>query len=41
MFVEGGWSGGVLKNELGQTRGEKGGSKLGNPEQTYFLNVPY
>ena len=26
------------ENEQGQRRGE--GGKLGNPEQTYFLNVP-
>ena len=33
----GGWS--VLENEQGRTRGS-GGSKLGNLERTYFLNVP-
>ena len=31
---------GVLKNEQGRTRGEVAGSKLGNLEQTYFLNIP-
>ena len=30
----------MLENEQGQTRGE-GGSKLGNLERTYFLNVPF
>ena len=35
----GGWGGWVvLENEHGQARGEVG-SKLGNLEQTYFLNV--
>ena len=29
----------MLENEQGQTKGE-GGSKLGNLERTYFLNVP-
>ena len=33
------WGEGVLEDQQGQTRGE-GRSKLGNLEQTYFLNVP-
>ena len=44
LWGVGGEGGGrVLKNEHGQTRGEKGGgvSKLENLEQTYFLDVPY
>ena len=32
------WGAGVLENEQGRTRGD-GGSKLGNLEQTYFLNI--
>ena len=39
-FGEGGGWGRILENEQGQTRGE-GGSKLGNLEWTYFLNVPF
>ena len=31
--------GGVLENEQGQTRGERG-SNPGNLERTYFLNNP-
>ena len=31
---------GVLENEKGRTRRE-GGQKFGNPERTYFLNVPF
>ena len=33
--------GGMLENKHGQTRGEGGGSKLGNLKRTYFLNVPW
>ena len=31
----------VLENKQGRTREKGGGSKLGNLERTYFLNVPY
>ena len=32
------WGAGVLENEQGRTRVDRG-SKLGNLEQTYFLNI--
>ena len=38
-YLGGGGVRGVLENEQGRTRGERG-SKFGNFEQTYFLNVP-
>ena len=38
---EGGAGGGVARKRTKANKGGEGESKLGNPERTYFLNVPY